>query len=402
MDFHELVNVILILFPLMGYIIYLGQYNEKSSKNKNTYLDLALFTSIYFYTKHEMIFQRYNLFILVNIPLIIAIIKNRKLVSLLLALTITYLYNNVFDYNIYIILLEYILYFCLSLINVKKKNIIIYILIFTIIKLIFSGFYIDELIFEECIIFIIISFIILYMLDIGEAMMGMNLNSKKIQKEKLVNDSIFKITHEIKNPIAVCKGYLDMFDTSNQEKSEKYVSVLKSEIDRTLNLLQDFLNYSKISIEKEELDIVMLIDEIYENYKVYVEAYKIKLILNNIDDEIYIDGDYKRLKQVFINLIKNSIEAIKEKHIKNGIIKISTSKVDNYFIIIIEDNGMGIDNETMKEIYEPFHTTKINGTGLGVCFSKEIIDKHDGIIKYTSEEGIYTKVEIKLKIKNID
>lgn len=402
MDFHELVNIILILFPLMLYIIYLGQYNEKSSNNKNLYLDLALFTSIYFYTKHEMIFERYNLFIIINIPLLIAIIKNRRIMSFILTIIITYLYNKIFNYNIYIILAEYFIYFILALINIKKKNVVLYIFIFTIIKLMMSKFYIDEFILNDCILFAIMSFFTLYILDIGEALMSINLNSKKIQKEKIINDSIFKITHEIKNPIAVCKGYLDMFDTSDQEKSNIYINVLKSEINRTLDLLQDFLNYSKITIEKDEIDIVMLIDEIYENYRVYVESNKISMILDNIDDEIYINGDYNRLKQVFINLIKNSMEAIKEKHNKNGFIRISTCINNKDFIITIEDNGIGIDKKTMEEIYKPFHTTKTNGTGLGVCFSKEVIEKHGGIIKYSSEEGKWTKVEILLKISDND
>jgi signal transduction histidine kinase len=94
------------------------------------------------------------------------------------------------------------------------------------------------------------------------------------------------------------------------------------------------------------------------------------------------------------------MEAIKEKNIKNGVIKISTKYDNNNFVIIVEDNGVGIDKKTMEEIYEPFYTTKLNGTGLGVSFCKEVIEEHDGTINYISEEGKWTKVIINLKIKN--
>ena len=122
---------------------------------------------------------------------------------------------------------------------------------------------------------------------------------------------------------------------------------------------------------------------------------KIKLKVNLIDDEVYIKGDYNRLSQVLINIVKNSIEAINK---ENGVIKIKNYINKKYIIIVIEDNGYGISKKNLKKIKEPFYTTKNRGTGLGVSLSDEIIKAHGGTLTYVSKENIGTKVIIKLPL----
>ena len=110
----------------------------------------------------------------------------------------------------------------------------------------------------------------------------------------------------------------------------------------------------------------------------------------------YINGDYNRLNQVLLNIIKNSIEAVDIE--KKSYIKIYTTLENEKIKIYIEDNGIGIPKENMKKISEPFFTTKQNGTGLGVLLSKEIIAAHNGKIEYNSEERIGTTVIITLPL----
>ena len=402
MSFNELISIILILFPLFCYIIYLGEYNEKNKVNKELFLDLSLFTSLYFFIKYITRIDDHNMIILMNIPLLIAIIKERRNTVILLTVFIIIIYNIYFGLNLIHLLSEYILYYLLCNMTKDKKSILKIVLYFTLIKVFISALYTGNIIIFDRIIFFVLALLILYIFDIGESMMDLNINIKKMKKDKLINDSIFKITHEIKNPIAVCKGYLDMFDVNDSEKSEKYVKILKSEIDRTLDLLKDFLNFSKINIQKEDMDAVMLLDEIYEKFQGYIEASGVMLNYDNIDDEIYVQGDYKRLKQVLVNLIKNSIGAMKEKNTLDGKIELTGNVEKNNYVITLHDNGTGIDSSTMSKIYEPFYTTKQDGTGLGVCFSKEVIDAHEGDINYYTELGKWTKVVIKLPIENRD
>ena len=122
----------------------------------------------------------------------------------------------------------------------------------------------------------------------------------------------------------------------------------------------------------------------------------IKFIIEPLQEEIYINGDYNRLNQVLLNIIKNSIEAKDEK--KQSYVKLYTKLNQKNIKIYIEDNGVGISKENMKKISEPFFTTKQNGTGLGVLLSKEIITAHDGKIEYKSKENTGTIVTITLPI----
>ena len=117
---------------------------------------------------------------------------------------------------------------------------------------------------------------------------------------------------------------------------------------------------------------------------------KKKIDITLDEGEYYITADYNRLKQVIINVIKNSIEAIKS----DGKIKINISVKNNYLYIEIIDNGIGMSNEEIEKLNYPFFTTKQNGTGLGVYLSREIIEKHNGTMKYESDNGV--KVTIKL------
>ena len=111
-------------------------------------------------------------------------------------------------------------------------------------------------------------------------------------------------------------------------------------------------------------------------------------------NEIYLNGDYCRLKQVLINILKNSVEAIPN----TGTITINTYQKSQNYYIEIADNGIGMDKDTLDHISEMFFTTKVRGSGLGVALSKEIIKAHNGSIKYNSTLGKGTKVTIKFPI----
>ena len=215
-----------------------------------------------------------------------------------------------------------------------------------------------------------------------------------MEKENNLRDSLFKLTHEIKNPIAVCKGYLDMLNLDNREKSEKYIGIVKSEIDRSLNVMNDFMDYNRIKIEKEEFDMTMLLDEIYDSFKLLIDNKKIKFRYDNQYEDIYVIGDFNRLKQVFVNIIKNSIESIE----KNGIIEIEVKVNDLEVEVIISDNGIGMDESELANIKEMFYSTKKNGTGLGVALSNEIILAHNGKLNYSSKKNKGTVCSVSLPI----
>ena len=120
----------------------------------------------------------------------------------------------------------------------------------------------------------------------------------------------------------------------------------------------------------------------------------IKFKSNVPEDEIMINGDYNRLKQVLINLVKNARESIEDK----GLVFLEAKVIGKYYCIYIRDNGVGMDKETSNKIGTAFYTTKKNGTGLGVCLSREIIERHNGSIAYFSKLKKGTTVEIMIPL----
>lgn len=242
-------------------------------------------------------------------------------------------------------------------------------------------------------IYYFISFVILYIFKIIEKVRELNKSIELLEKDKMIKESLFKLTHEIKNPLAVIKGYLDMFNIDNKEKSLKYLNIIREEANRSLNIITDFLEFNKIKIVKTEIDLNLLLEDVYDSFKIILNRKNIKLIYNDREDEeIYFDGDYERLKQVLINVLKNSVEAIKDK----GKVEISSNIYKRHIDIIIEDDGIGMSEDTLKQLKTMFFTTKLNGSGLGVCLSNEIIKAHNGELIYASKEGVGTKVTIRL------
>ena len=207
---------------------------------------------------------------------------------------------------------------------------------------------------------------------------------------------MFKITHEIKNPIAVCKGYLDMMDYNDSKTVERYTKIVKDEIGRTLVLMDDFLSCTKVKIDKEEVDLYLLLDEISSALTPLFKKNKIETEFKIPDDELYVLLDYNRMKQVLVNILKNAIEAKSPR--RKSKVWIEIIEENNIVAIQIKDNGIGMSAATLKRVDEMFYTTKEKGTGLGVSLSKEIIELHNGKLKYTSTEGRGTTVTITLPI----
>ena len=219
----------------------------------------------------------------------------------------------------------------------------------------------------------------------------------KIQKEKDLKIALFKLTHEIKNPLTVCKGYLNMMDYTDIESVKNYLDIIKGEIDRTVMIINEFSDYGKLTLDKDIVEISLLLDEVNNTIKPLLKNKNIKTKFNNIDDEIYLNIDYLKMKQVLVNILKNAIEAKKDD--EEMLLEIDTNINNNYLYISIKDTGIGMTKETLSRISEIFFTTKQNGTGLGVGLSKEIIKLHNGSINYKSKYGKGTSVLIKLPIK---
>lgn len=392
------VNIIYIIFPLLCYLFYVSFNESFSKKNNLLFLEIALFTSVYlcieFGNPYVMLF---------NIPLLLSYRKKRNYCSVVLSMIIAYYCIVNLHFSFVYVILEYALYYILYLLsknnrNFKRNYTTIFVLSCTIFEFIYNIEYIDT-IWVSIITFPIICAGIIKLLNKAESISSIKASLSKMEEYKRVRESLFKITHEIKNPIAVCKGYLDMFDKNNPKHVDKYIPIIKSEIDRTLTIMNDFMQFSKVKLELDIMDIELLLKEVLDSLDNLINSKQIKLEYEIRDEEIYIRGDYNKLKQVFINLLKNSIEALE--NINGAKIELDYKINSKGIVISIKDNGIGMDEETLNNIYEAFYTTKKCGTGLGVSLSKEIIDGHNGNIEYSSILNIGTSVKITIPLAKL-
>lgn len=398
-------NLILITFPILVYLVLVCYRENINNSNKDTLLTIALITSLYLCLKYIPSEVNTKVLLFCNIPIVIAYMKKKHYLGIFLSIANVLYSYYVLNIEVTIMIIKYIsylvLYLCARKKNLSSGSFILSIAIIQGFFLSFEYFFKDiKVSVNDFILLLIIVFIyyfttfsILYLFKIMDKIESLNTTIKMLEKDKKIKDALFKLTHEIKNPLAVCKGYMDMIDLNKEEKALKYINIMKQEINRSLNIISDFVEYNKIKVVKEQIDLNCLLDDVYDSFKILMTNKKIKLEYKNRNDqEIYFNGDYERLKQVIINMLKNAYEACTE----NGKIEISSNLYKNYLDILIEDNGIGMDEETLNNIREMFYTTKQNGTGLGVALSNEIIKSHNGELLFTSEPNKGTKVTIRL------
>ena len=189
------------------------------------------------------------------------------------------------------------------------------------------------------------------------------------------------LSHEIKNPLASIKNYLDILFEADElsERIKKPLVLVHDEVKHLNKLMKDVLEFSRpIDLISVEIDLNALIEKVREPLSKILQQKHIKLI-NNIN-EIKISGDYVNLQLAFINLIENSIDALPT----GGEIEIWAEVEKKNYLIFVKDNGQGIINK--EKIFEPFFSTKPNGTGLGLSIITKILEIHNGNIKLVSSE----------------
>jgi len=200
--------------------------------------------------------------------------------------------------------------------------------------------------------------------------------------------AVADITHEIKNALIGAIGFVERAKKLSETNHQvyKYLEIVKKELDRVYNLALDINRYSKGQNRsvKKLFNLEQLILDTIETLKT-INSQNIKFETHLSEFAKYLYGDPDQIKQVLINLIKNSLEAIANKN--DGLIKISTYKEDKFIVISVEDNGGGIDVKFLPYVFKPFYSTKSHGTGLGLSIVREIVQEHNGVINLNNFVG---------------
>jgi PAS domain S-box-containing protein len=229
---------------------------------------------------------------------------------------------------------------------------------------------------------------LIYMEDITEKRKG---ESRLRRAESLASLTTLAagIAHEIKNPLGSISIHLQLLQKTLSKKMksgdktmDKYFDVIKEEIDRLNKIVVDFLFAVRpMSLELREGNINKLISQIMEFVRFEMEQSNI-LCLLELDEELpKILMDERYMKQAILNLVTNARAAMPD----GGVLTVATNRVENEIRISICDTGIGISEENLVKIFEPYFTTKETGTGLGLTQVYKIIREHQGEITVDSE-----------------
>lgn len=206
------------------------------------------------------------------------------------------------------------------------------------------------------------------------------------------------IAHEIRNPLTSLKGFLQLI-ASGRKNSSTYYDIMNSELDRIEEIVSELLMLSKPQVyELAYQDIRVMMRDTVTLLETQAILHNIAIEAEYGTDPLWIYGVENQIKQVFINVIKNAIEAM----IDGGAIKVKLSRENDGVYVRIHDEGPGIDQGQLAKMGQPFYTTKEKGTGLGLMVSYKIVDNHQGKIHVNSEIGKGTIFEIMLPFRYPD
>lgn len=226
-----------------------------------------------------------------------------------------------------------------------------------------------------------------------------------IKKDQLKNDFISSISHELRTPLTSIKGWaitLKAEDLSDNPLLEDGLDIIEKESDRLTYMVEELLDFSRfvsgrITLNKEEMDITKVLKQITKQLTPRANLKNIKFNLDIKEELPIILGDGNRIKQVFINLIDNSLKFTP----KAGNISLSARMNGQYVVVSVEDCGCGIPKEDLPYVKEKFYKGKNSksNSGLGLSISDEIVKLHGGFIKIESEVNLGTKISVFLPTK---
>lgn len=227
--------------------------------------------------------------------------------------------------------------------------------------------------------------------DVTEAKLAEEM-MRRSEKLSAVGELAAGVAHEIRNPLTTLKGFVQFLQPN---LSKKYADIMLSELDRINLIVSEFLVLAKpqrIKYEYKDINLILQCIISLIDTQAIIKNIQIQLV-NDLDIPL-IKCEENQLKQVFINLLKNAIESMEH----GGIIVVNVKQLKDSVQITVTDQGMGIPEEKIPRLGEPFFTTKEEGTGLGLMICHRIIEHHGGTINISSEAYKGTTVEVRLPI----
>jgi two-component system sensor histidine kinase PilS (NtrC family) len=223
----------------------------------------------------------------------------------------------------------------------------------------------------------------------------MEFSLRQSEKMAAVGQLAAGIAHEIRNPLASISGSIEMLsETSADEDDKKLMRIILKEISRLNNLISEFLDYSKPPVPpQDKLQINGLVAEILESMKLNAQLRQDVSVEIQLKSTQMIKAEKDKLKQAFLNIMINAFQAMEKT--SQPKLFVETWDQGSQVVLRIKDSGCGMSEETKKRMFEPFHTTKPKGTGLGLAMTHKIFENHKAHIYVDSGLGIGTDFTIR-------
>jgi signal transduction histidine kinase len=236
--------------------------------------------------------------------------------------------------------------------------------------------------------------------ELGELAKSMNTMVKQLSiTDKFRKDLIANISHDLKTPLGLIRGYSEMlldYYGEDKEKREKYLNTVIKETERMSKLVDDVLQLSKlqsgmVEVKEETIDLEKLIFEILDIFEIQILEKNIEVRLENL--KVKVVADREMIKRAIINIISNAIASMEN----GGTLSITAELQDKDVLIKISDTGCGIPEKDLEHIFDRFYKGNKSGTGLGLAIVKEILTLHQSDFGIRSKEGEGTTFYFTLK-----
>jgi PAS domain S-box-containing protein len=210
----------------------------------------------------------------------------------------------------------------------------------------------------------------------------------KLDRLNLVGEMAAGVAHEIRNPMTVIKGYLQFLSKNVSDSMVEQFCLVLCELERIEQIITDFLSLARNKlVENKKQDLNAIIKGIIPLIATNAMERDIELKVNLAEGLPHLLLNEKEIKQLFLNLVRNGIEAMDH----HGTLIIESILEGDMVSLSVADCGCGICKENQEKIFDPFFTTKESGTGLGLSVCAGIVRRHNGIIEVQSEEGKGTR-----------
>jgi signal transduction histidine kinase len=244
--------------------------------------------------------------------------------------------------------------------------------------------------------------LVLGLIGIHVRLYGFAIRATKLEEvDRMKDDFISMASHELRSPLTVLRGYIDILKSGflakmpsvDSEEANRYLNNMEESVTRLNNLVEDILNVSRLEqnrlpIQMETIDLDPLLSKLVSQFALEAKQHGLTLSYEAIRLPM-VRGDIDRVTQIVVNMLSNAI-----KYTPGGSVTVLTKETDDAILVTVADTGLGISAEGMKNLFSKFYrvktekTLKITGTGLGLWISREIARKMDGDITAESIEGV--------------